>query len=147
MDGANLRQISLSANAWQTELSLPSSFVQKPLRCARLKICFFFIGFLGSFCEHRLASCSRILNLLFSQSSSRLSINALTSRVVFIIGSRCKFNRLNTRSRSEHSFWFNRQTSFVKRSTYLRPMLPHGTNYSLPWMFTLTVHLFPNSVS
>ena len=88
----------------------------------------FFIGFLGCFCEHRLASCSRILNLLLSQSSSRLPIKALTSRVVFIIGSRCEINRLNTRSRSEHSFWFNRQTSFVKRSTYLRPMFPPGLN-------------------
>ena len=92
--------------------------MQKPLRCARLQIYFFFIGSLGCFCEHRLASCSRILNLLFSQSSSRLPIKALTSRVLFIIGSRCKINRLNTRSRSEHSFWFNRQTSFVKRSTH-----------------------------
>ena len=69
-----------------------------------------------------------ILNLLFYQSSSRLPIKALTSRVIFIIGSRCKINRLNTRSRSEHSFWFNRQTSFVKRSTYLRPMFPPGIN-------------------
>ena len=108
---------------------------------------FFFIGFLGCFCEHRLASCSRISNLLFSQSSSRPPIKALTSRVVFIIWSRCKINRLNTRSRSEHSIWFNRQTSFVKRSTYLRPMFPPGTNYSLPWRFILTVHLFPHSVS
>ena len=143
MDGANLRQICLSANAWQTELSLPSSFVQKPLPCARLQICFFFISFLGCFCEHRLASCSRILNILFSQSSRRLPIKALTSREVFIIGSRCKINRLITRSRSEHSFWFNQQAAFVKRSTYLRPMFPPGTKYSFPWRFHSQSICFP----
>ena len=104
---------------------------------------FFFISFLGCFCEHRLASCSRILNILFSQSSRRLPIKALTSREVFIIGSRCKINRLITRSRSEHSFWFNQQAAFVKRSTYLRPMFPHGTKYSFPWRFHSQSICFP----